>query len=134
MGHDILKTFLDFTRERELRRMLGEEEILMGCQASTQGTPYTIKTSVNPSWKLGKLFLTPRRLFFLQGNDELFEIPIGKIERVYTVERRWLGKKTTEQLCLVLRRRNPFYIAVTNAQNWKEAIENLMSQGAVGHG
>ena len=126
MGHDNIGTSLDFTRERDLRRMLGDAEILMWAQASTQGTPYVIKTSPNPSWKLGRLFLEPTRLFVLQGHDELFEIPLKKIEEVHTERRKWLGKKTTHQLCIVMRGRNPFYIALTNAQNWKEATENLM--------
>ena len=134
MEHDKIGTFLEFSRERDLRRMLGDAEILMRDHASTQGTPYTIKTSPNPSWKMGRLLLEPTRLFFLQGQDELFEIPIKKIKQVYTERRRWLGKKTTDQLCLVMDRRNPFHIAVTDAQNWKEAIENLMDGGVAEHG
>ena len=133
MGHDKIGTFLDFSRERDLRSMLGDAEILMQEQASTQGTPYTIKTSPNPSWKMGTLLLEPTRLFFLQGQDELFEIPIKKIKQVYTERRKWLGKKTTDQLCLVMDGRNPFHIAVTNAENWKEAIEKLM-EGVMKHG
>lgn len=130
MGHDNIRTFLDFSREREVRRLLGDIELLMYAPASTQGTPYTIKTSINPSWKMGKLFLEPERLFFLQGNSELFEVPIKKIKQVYIVQRKWLGKKTGDQLCIVINGYSPFHIAVMDPQTWKEAIENLLMVNA----
>ena len=132
MGHGIFRSALEGTRRERDRKMLGDTEILMFDQASTQGTPYRIRTSVNPSWKLGKLFLIPGRLLFLQGNSELFSIPIHRIRKVYVVRRKWLGKNVTDQLCIEMPGHNPFNIAVTNAQNWKEAIENLM--GVTEHG
>ena len=127
MGHSDLKSVLDTTlRMDQERRLLGDTRILMRDQASSQGSPYTIKTSVNPSWKLGKLYLSPSRLFFIQGRNILFFIPVTRIAKVYVVEREWLAGRIINQLCLVVRGYVPFYMAIRNPQSWKEAIENLM--------
>jgi len=128
MGHSDLKSVLDTTlRMDQERRLLGDTRILMRDQASSQGSPYTIKTSVNPSWKLGKLYLTPSRLFFIQGRYMLFLIPISRIARVSIIQRAWLAGRMINQLCLHVRGYKPFYMAIRNPQNWKEAIENLMN-------
>lgn len=127
MGHSDLKSVLDTTLRREQeKRMLGETRILMRDQGSSQGSPYTIKTSVSPSWKLGKLYLTPSRLFFIQGRNILFFIPVKNIEKVYVLKREWLAERIINQLCIVVQGYNPFYMAIRNPQSWKEAIENLM--------
>jgi len=126
MGYGSFRSGLEATRREHDRKMLGDTEILMYDHASTQGTPYKIRTSVNPSWKQGKLFLIPGRLLFLQGNSELFSIPIERIGKVYIVHKRWLGKSVTDQLCIEMPRHNPFNIAVRNAEAWKETIESLM--------
>jgi len=128
MGHSDLKTVLDTTlRRQQEKRMLGEKtRILMRDQAASQGSPYTIKTSVNPSWKLGKLFLSPSRLFFIQGRTMYFIIPIRDILKVDIVEREWLCQRIIRQVRLVVSGFNPFYIAIRNPDSWKEAIENLM--------
>lgn len=129
MGHSDLKSVLDTChRVAQDRRMLGEKtRILMRDQASSQGSPYTIKTSCNPSWKLGKLYLTPSQLFFIQGRTMYFIIPIRNITRVYVVEREWLCQRIIRQLCIVVSGYNPFYMAIRNPQSWREAIENQMT-------
>lgn len=125
-GYGNFKSALEATRRKQEEGMIGDATILMRDQASTQGTPYRIRTSVNPSWKLGKLYLSPDRIFFTQGHDELFHIPIDKIERVYIEQRKWLGRKVTAQLGIVMKGHKPFYIAVDGPQAWKQTIENLM--------
>lgn len=115
-------------REHELVELL-DTPILLRDQASTQGTPYRIKTSPNPSWKFGTLYLLPGGLLFAQGNDVFFTIPLKKIARVSLGERKWLGRNTPKQLGIELSGGNrPFYIALTRSppQIWKEAIEKLM--------
>lgn len=127
MGHSDLKTILDTTlRMDQEKRLLGDTKVLMRDQGASQGSPYTIKTSVNPSWKLGKLYLSPSRLFFIQGRSILFFIPLNRIARVDIVEREWLVGRIINQLCIIVRGYNPFYMAIRNPQSWKEAIENLM--------
>lgn len=128
MGHSDLKTVLDTTlRRQQEKRMLGEKtRILMRDQAACQGAPYTIKTSVNPSWKLGKLFLSPSRLFFIQGRTMYFIIPIRDIVKVDIVEREWLCQRIIRQVRILVSGFNPFYIAVRMPDIWKEAIENQM--------
>ncbi|MDI6814801.1 MAG: hypothetical protein QMC90_01775 [Dehalococcoidales bacterium] len=126
-GHSDLKSVLDTTlRVEQDRRLLGDTRILMRDQASCQGSPFEIKTSFNPSWKLGKLYLSPSRLLFIQGRNILFFIPISKIVETSIVEREWLAGRIINQLCLVIRGYNPFYIAVRNPQSWKGAIDNLI--------
>ena len=128
MGHSDLKSALDTTlRVEQDRRLLGETRILMRDQASCQGSPFEIKTSANPSWKLGKLYLSPSRLFLIQGRNMLFLINLNKIEKVYIVEREWLAGRIINQLCIVVRGYNPLYMAIRNPDSWREAIENLMA-------
>lgn len=127
MGHSDLKSALDTTlRLEQDRRLLGDAVILMRDQASCQGSPFQIKSSVNPFWKLGKLYLSPSRLFFIQGRSMLFLIHLNRIAKVSIVEREWIAGRIINQLSIVVRGYNPFYLAVRNPQDWKEAIENLI--------
>ena len=128
MGHSDLKSVLDTTlRMDQERRLLGDTKILMRDQASSEGSPYTIRTSVNPSWKLGKLYLTPSRLFFIQGRTMYFIIPIRDVVKVDIVEREWLCQRIIRQVRILVSGFNPFYMAIRNPDSWKEAIENLMT-------
>lgn len=127
MGHSDLKSVLDTTlRMDQERRLLGDTKILMRDQASSEGSPYTIKASLNPSWKLGKLYLTPSRLFFIQGRYMLFLVHIKNIVGVSVRRRSWIAGRMINQLCLHVKDFKPFYVAIRNPQNWQEAIENLM--------
>jgi len=128
-GYGRLKSSIVTSRRGQELGALLDTPILLRDQASTQGTPYRIKTSPNPSWKFGTLYLVPGGLLFTQGNDAFFTIPLNKIARVSLGERSWLGRKRPKQLGIELAGGNrPFYIALTRSrpQIWKEAIENLM--------
>ena len=81
------------------------------------------------SWKPGSLYLTPTRLLFYQGDNQLFELPLADIKGVAVVTARWVSKKTCEQL--ELRKETEkgvrkFRLRIEALQKWKRLIEERL--------
>ena len=81
------------------------------------------------SWKPGFLYLTPTRLLFYQGDNQLFEMPLASIKRVQIITARWVSKKTCEQL--ELRKETEkgvrtFRLRIEALQRWKGLIEERL--------
>jgi len=81
---------------------------------------------MHASWKPGFLYLTPTRLLFYQGDNQLFELPLASIKGVEVVTARWVSKKTCEQL--ELRKKTEkgtriIRLRIEALQRWKGLIE-----------
>lgn len=98
------------------------EEILNSYTAS-----HDVGGSVFSSWRVGNLYLTKKRLLFVQVRKVLFQIPLERIQKMEIVKRRWILGKRVEQLCIWWDsdRIKRVFIAVKNPQKWKETVETL---------
>ena len=81
-------------------------------------------------WKPGFLYVTPTRLLFYQGENQLLEVPLADIGGVAIVTARWVSKKTCEQL--ELRKKTPkglriIRLRIEALHQWKALIEERLS-------
>jgi len=88
---------------------------------------YDTGSSLASSWKLGNLYLTNQRLFFVQGRKILFQVPLNQIKIINIVKREWILGKKVKQLNIVSEGRRVPYIAIKDPENWKKAIEESIS-------
>jgi HSP20 family molecular chaperone IbpA len=88
---------------------------------------YDTGSSLASSWKLGNLYLTNQRLFFVQGRKILFQVPLNQIKIINIVKREWILGKKVKQLNIVSEGRRVPYIAIKDPENWKKAIEERTS-------
>jgi len=83
-------------------------------------------------WKPGYLLLTPTRLLFYQGESQLFEVALASVQSVEVLTRRWLTRKSCEQLVVTYQtRRGPRSVCLRteDLKEWRECIQkNLPSQ------
>ena len=122
-----MKTTSEIQRRTTLQAFIGNEKTLRSYTAS-----YDAGSAVFSSWKLGNLYLTEQRLFFVQVQRVLFQIPLDQIQRIDLVKRRWILGKRIFQLYILWnngRVRNAF-IAVKDPQSWKADIERLGTREA----
>lgn len=118
-----MKSSLDLLRKPTALPLIEGEEVLISYTAS-----YDAGSSVSSSWRLGNLYLTTKRLLFVQVMKVLFQIPIREIQKMELVKRRWILGKKVEQLfiCWGISRTRRVFIAVRNPQSWKETVESLI--------
>jgi len=84
---------------------------------------YDVGSSLASSWRLGNLYLTNKRLLFVQGRKILFEVLLSQIKTINIVKREWILGKKVKQLNIVREARRVPYIAIKDPENWKKAIE-----------
>jgi HSP20 family molecular chaperone IbpA len=113
-----LRSYLDTIRKPVSLPLLQDEEVLKYFTAS-----YDVGSSLASSWRLGNLYLTNKRLLFVQGRKILFEVLLSQIKTINIVKREWILGKKVKQLNIVREARRVPYIAIKDPENWKKAIE-----------
>jgi HSP20 family molecular chaperone IbpA len=114
---------LDTIRKPVSLPLLPGEEVIKYYTAS-----YDIGSSLASSWRLGNLYLTNKRLLFVQGRKILFKVLLSQIKTINIVKRGWiLGKKVKQLNIVVSEGRRVPYIAIKDPENWKKAIEESIS-------
>ena len=103
---------------------LAGEEIILSCTAS-----YDVGVAFS-CWRPGVLYLTNKKLFFVQVKKVLFQIFLNDIQKIEIVKRSWLlGKKIYQlHICWHTDRARYIFIAVRDSQDWKRAIEIIRKQ------
>jgi len=113
-----MRSYLDTIKKPVNLPLLQDEEVLKYFTAS-----YDIGSSLASSWRLGNLYLTNKRLLFVQGRKILFNVLLSQIKTINIVKRRWILGKKIKQLNIVSEGRRVPYIAIKDPEDWKKAIE-----------
>lgn len=116
-----IRSGLDMVRELNLPSEIEGEKVLAHGQAA-----YDAGSISRSSWKMGFLYLTATRLIFTQGENRLFEIPLGLLSGYEIVSRNWVPGKKVSQLCLIKEldgKRSNLYLSVKEPQEWMKTIE-----------
>jgi len=113
-----MRSYLDTVRKPVSLPLLQDEEVIKYYTAS-----YDVGSSLASSWRLGNLYLTNKRLLFVQARKILFEVLLSQIKTINIVKRRWILGKKVKQLNIVSKGRRVPYIAIKDPEDWKKAIE-----------
>ncbi|MBA3063419.1 MAG: Hsp20/alpha crystallin family protein [Atribacteria sp.] len=113
-----MKSYLDTIRKPVSLPLLPGEEVIKYYTAS-----YDTGSSLASSWRLGNLYLTNKRLLFVQGRKILFKVLLSQIKTINIVKRGWILGKKVKQLNIVSEGRKVPYIAIKDPENWKKAID-----------
>ena len=113
-----MKSYLDTIRKPVSLPLLPGEEVIKYYTAS-----YDTGSSLASSWRLGNLYLTNKRLLFVQGRKILFQVLLSQIKTIHIVKRGWILGKKVKQLNIVSEGRRVPYIAIKDPENWKKAID-----------
>jgi len=113
-----MKSYLDTIKKPVSLPLLQGEEVIKYYTAS-----YDIGSSLASTWRLGNLYLTNKRLLFVQVRKILFDVLLSQIKTINIVKREWILGKKVNQLNIVREGRRVPYIAVKDPENWKRAIE-----------
>jgi len=108
---------LDTIRKPVSLPLLAGEEVSKYYTAS-----YDTGSSLASSWRLGNLYLTNKRLLFVQGRKILFMVLLSQIKTINIVKRGWILGKKVKQLNIVSEGRRVPYIAIKDPENWSKAI------------
>jgi len=84
---------LDTIRKPVSLPLLQDEKVIKYYTAS-----YDIGSSLASSWRLGNLYLTNKRLLFIQGRKILFNVLLSQIKTINIVKRGWILGKKVKQL------------------------------------
>jgi len=121
-----IKSAVEMIRDRQAPEEIDGEKVLIYEQAA-----YDAGNLSRSSWKMGFLYLSVKKLVFLQGQTKIFEIFIDSLKSISIVERNWIPGKMIEQLRLTQEtegmKRN-FYLSVKNPARWKENIEAVKQE------
>ncbi len=103
---------------------LAGEEIILSCTAS-----YDVGVAFS-CWRPGVLYLTNKKLFFVQVKKVLFQIFLNDIQKIEIEKRSWLlGKKINQlHICWQTDRARYIFIVVRDSRDWKRAIEIIKNQ------
>ena len=116
---------LDMMRDQKAPSVIDGEKVLKHSQAAYDGG-----SALRSSWKMGSLYLTEKKLVFFQGQNRLFDISLDLLNGANLIERNWIPGKLVEQLCIIqnwAKGKRKFYFSVKRAEQWKEAIIQLMT-------
>ena len=112
---------LDTIRKPVSLSLLPGEEVTKYYTAS-----YDTGSSLASSWRLGNLYLTNKRLLFVQGRKILFMVLLSQIKTINIVKRGWILGKQVKQLNIISESRRVPYLAIKDPENWKKVIgENI---------
>lgn len=120
-----IASVLDMMRDQKAPSAIEGEKVLKHGQAAYDGG-YALRSS----WKMGRLYLTEKRMVFLQGQNKLFDIHLGSLNNINIIERNWIPGKLVKQLCIIQNgkeRKRKFYISLRREEQWKEAIEKQIT-------
>ncbi len=116
-----LRSGLEMHREMEMPSDIEGEDVIMSGQAS-----YQDGMRARANWKPGYLYLTKKRLIFMQGANKLFDLSLKSLKETTIVQRDWVPNKKVEQLQLIQENESKsraFYLFARNLKEWKKAIE-----------
>jgi len=113
---------LDTIRKPVSLPLLAGEEVSKYYTAS-----YDTGSSLASSWRLGNLYLTNKRLLFVQGRKILFMVLLSQIKTINIVKRGWILGKQVKQLNIISAGRRVPYLAIKDPENWKKVIEESIS-------
>ena len=116
-----IASVLDMMRDQKAPSAIEGEKVLKHGQAAYDGG-YALRSS----WKMGRLYLTEKRMVFLQGQNKLFDISLDSLNNTNIIERNWIPGKLVKQLCIIQNgkeRKRKFYISVKRGEQWEKAIE-----------
>jgi HSP20 family molecular chaperone IbpA len=113
-----MKSYLDTIKQPVKLPLLQGEEVLKYYTAS-----YDIGSSLASTWRLGNLYLTNKRLLFVQVRKILFDVLLSQIKAIHIEKREWILGKKVKQLHILRDGRKVPYIAVKDPENWKREIE-----------
>ncbi len=113
---------LDTIRKPVSLPLLSGEEVIKYFTAS-----YNTGSSLASSWRLGNLYLSNKRILFVQGRKILFMVLLSQIKTINIVKRGWILGKKVKQLNIVSEGRRVPYIAIKDPENWKKAIGESIS-------
>lgn len=102
--------------------LLAGEEITKYYTAS-----YDTGSSLASSWRLGNLYLTNKRILFVQGRKILFQVLLCQIKAINIVKRGWILGKKVKQLNIISESRRVPYLAIKDPEGWKKIIEEGIS-------
>jgi len=117
-------SIIDTIRDQNASSTIDGEEVLKHSQAAYDGG-----NAVRSSWKIGTLYLTEKKLMFLQGQNSLFALSLDSLSGADVIERNWIPGKIVKQLCVVQNRedrKRKFYILVKKTEIWKEVIDGCL--------
>jgi len=120
-----IASVLDMMRDQKAPSAIDGEKVLKHGQAAYDGG-YALRSS----WKMGRLYLTEKRMVFLQGQNKLFDISLDSLNNINIIERNWIPGKLVKQLCIIQNgkeRKRKFYISLRREEQWKEAIEKQIT-------
>ena len=120
-----IASVLDMMRDQKAPSAIEGEKVLKHSQAAYDGG-YALRSS----WKMGRLYLTEKRMVFLQGQNKLFDIHLGSLNSINIIDRNWIPGKLVKQLCIIQNgkeRKRKFYISLRREEQWKEAIEKQIT-------
>ena len=120
-----IASVLDMMRDQKVPPAIDGEKVLKHGQAAYDGG-YALRST----WKMGRLYLTEKRMVFFQGQNRLFNIPLGSLNSINIIERNWIPGKLVKQLCIIQNgkvRKRKFYISVKREEQWKETIEKRIT-------
>lgn len=109
------------TRQQNAPKTVDGDKVIKYSQAAFDGG-----NALRSTWKMGSLFLTEKKLIFLQGQNRIFESDLNPIVDISIIDRDWIPGRMVEQVCLIRKRgdlKRHFYFHIKKPQSWKEAIE-----------
>jgi len=112
-----MRSYLDTIRKPVSLPLLAGEEVTKYYTAS-----YDTGSSLASSWRLGNLYLTNKRILFVQGRKTLFKILLSQIKTINIVKRGWILGKKVKQLNIISESRRVPYLAIKDPENWSKAI------------
>lgn len=121
-----MRSSLDTLRKPVSIPLLQDERVVKYYTAS-----YDVGSSLASSWRLGNLYLTNKRLLFIQGRKISFGILLNQIKTINIVKRRWILGKKVNQLNIVSPGKRVPYIAIKDPDGWKKAIEERTHESCV---
>ena len=113
---------MDTIRKPVSLPLLPGEEVIKYYTAS-----YDTGSSLASSWRLGNLYLSNKRLLFVQGRKILFKVLLSQIKTINMVKRGWILGKKVKQLNIVSEGRRVPHIAIKDPENWSKAIVESIS-------
>jgi len=117
-----MRSYLDTIRKPVSLPLLAGEEVTKYYTAS-----YDTGSSLASSWRLGNIYLTNKRLLFVQGRKILFQVLLCQIKAINIVKRGWILGKKVKQLNIISENRRVPYLAIKDPEGWKKTIEEGIS-------
>lgn len=108
-------------RQQNAPKTIDGDKVIKYSQAAFDGG-----NALRSTWKMGSLFLTEKKLMFLQGQNRIFESDLNPIIDISIIDRDWIPGRMVEQVCLTRKKgdlKRRFYFHMKKAQDWKEAIK-----------